>query len=542
MQYAIGIRHPARTSTPKLPSGRNLKCQIRETAKICPFGSAYSVKNRKQSLVMDAMLLLSKTFRASWSIGLAAVFLAADPPARMDRVEKIVGAAFARDLLDAAASEGAFRHLRVLQDIASVSGRNRAAGTPGYDRSAEYVADRLREAGYLVHFEEFEFPFFEERVPPVLLVGFPDGRQEPAPAAAFRTLTNSGSSNVTARLLAVNLGLAEGQPIASASGCKTTDFDEFERGFVALIRRGTCTFQTKVENARAAGAAGVVIMNEGTEGRTDAFSGQLRDLAPIPVVGVSYELGRSLDIAARTGATVRLDVNAATGKRLTRNVLADTAFNSDSSLIIVGAHLDSVPEGPGINDNGSGSAAVLEAALRLAQGPTEARGGVRFAFWGAEERGLIGSRHHVGSLSEEARRHIALYINLDMVGSPNFARFVVQNSAATGDGLAAVVRRELLADFREHNLSVEERAEGRFGSDVASFSQKGIPIMGLYTGAGGPKSETQASLFGGTAGRPYDPCYHRACDTIENINRDVLEQNTRALVRALNAAAIAAKR
>ena len=491
---------------------------------------------------MDAMLLLSKTFRASWSIGLAAVFLAADPPARMDRVEKIVGAAFARDLLDAAASEGAFRHLRVLQDIASVSGRNRAAGTPGYDRSAEYVADRLREAGYLVHFEEFEFPFFEERVPPVLLVGFPDGRQEPAPAAAFRTLTNSGSSNVTARLLAVNLGLAEGQPIASASGCKTTDFDEFERGFVALIRRGTCTFQTKVENARAAGAAGVVIMNEGTEGRTDAFSGQLRDLAPIPVVGVSYELGRSLDIAARTGATVRLDVNAATGKRLTRNVLADTAFNSDSSLIIVGAHLDSVPEGPGINDNGSGSAAVLEAALRLAQGPTEARGGVRFAFWGADERGLIGSRHHVGSLSEEARRHIALYINLDMVGSPNFARFVVQSSAATGDGLAAVVRRELLADFREHNLSVEERAEGRFGSDVASFSQKGIPIMGLYTGAGGPKSETQASLFGGTAGRPYDPCYHRACDTIENINRDVLEQNTRALVRALNAAAIAAKR
>ena len=163
-----------------------------------------------------------------------------------------------------------------------------------------------------------------------------------------------------------------------------------------------------------------------------------------------------------------------------------------------------------------------------------------FAFWGAEERGLIGSRHHVGSLSEEVRRHIALYINLDMVGSPNFARFV-QGAAATGDGLAAVVRRELLAEFREHNLSVEERAEGRFGSDGASFSQKGIPTIGLYTGAGGPKSEIQASLFGGAAGRPYDPCYHRSCDTIENINRDVLEQNTRALVRALNAAAIAAR-
>ena len=489
---------------------------------------------------MDAMLLLSKTLRASWSIGLAAALLVAVPSGHIAMAENMVGGTSAALPIDAA-SEGAFRHLRALQDIASMSGGNRAAGTLGYDRSAEYVADRLKEAGYLVHFEEFEFPFFEERVPPVLLVSFPDGRQEPAPAAAFRTLTNSGSSNVTARLHAVNLRLAEGQPPDSASGCKTTDFDEFERGFVALIRRGTCIFQTKVDNAWAAGAAAVVIMNEGTDGRTHAFSGQLRDLAPIPVVGVSYELGRSLEIAARGGATVRVDVNAVTDKRLTRNVLADTAFYNESSLIIVGAHLDSVPEGPGINDNGSGSAAVLEAALRLAQGPTEARGSVRFAFWGAEERGLIGSRHHVGSLSEEVRRHIALYINLDMVGSPNFARFV-QGSAATGDGLAAVVRRELLADFREHNLIVEERAEGRFGSDGAAFSQKGIATLGLYTGAGGLKSETQASLFGGTAGRPYDPCYHRACDTIENINGDVLEQNTRALVRALNAAAIAAKR
>jgi Zn-dependent M28 family amino/carboxypeptidase len=484
-------------------------------------------------------MLFLKSFRPSW-IGLAAALFVAVLPDRIARAENIVGDAV--PALDGVATEGTFRHLRAFQDIASMSGGNRAAGTPGYDRSAEYVAERLKEAGYLVHFEEFEFPFFEERVPPVLLVRSSDGRQEPAPAAALRTLTNSGSSNVTAQLHLVSLGLAgEGSPPASASGCKTADFEDFERGRVALIRRGTCTFQTKVENAVAAGAAGVVLMNEGTEGRTDAFSGQLSQLAPIPVVGVSYELGRSLDIAARGGAAVRLDVNAATGKRLTRNVLADTTFNSDSSLIIVGAHLDSVPEGPGINDNGSGSAAVLEAALRLAQGPTQARGAVRFAFWGAEERGLIGSRHHVASLSEEMRRHIALYINLDMVGSPNFVRFV-QGAAATGDGLAAVVRRELLAEFREHNLSVEERAEGRFGSDGASFSQKGIPTMGLYTGAGGPKSEIQASLFGGAAGRPYDPCYHRACDTIENINRDVLEQNTRALVRALNAAAIAAQR
>jgi Zn-dependent M28 family amino/carboxypeptidase len=168
----------------------------------------------------------------------------------------------------------------------------------------------------------------------------------------------------------------------------------------------------------------------------------------------------------------------------------------------------------------------------------QARRGVRFGFWGAEERGLIGSRHHVGALSEEARRHIALYLNLDMVGSPNFVRFV-QSSAATGE-LPAIARRELLADIRQRGLAVDERSGGRYGTDDGSFSENSIPTVGLYTGAGGSKSAAEAGSFGGTAGRPYDPCYHRACDTIENINRGVLDENTRALLRALNAVATAA--
>src|SRR5207244_2693316 len=232
-------------------------------------------------------------------IGLAAALFAAVLPGRVVWADNIVGDAV--PALDGVATEGSFRHLRAFQDIASMSGGNRAAGTPGYDRSAEYVAERLKEAGYRVHFEEFEFPFFEERVPPVLLVSSSDGRQEPVPADALRTLTNSGSSNVTAQLQPVSLGLAgEGPPLASASGCKTTDFEDFERGRVALIRRGTCTFQTKVENAVAVGAAGVVLMNEGTDGRTDAVSGQLSQLASIPVVGVSYDLGQSLHITAPT--------------------------------------------------------------------------------------------------------------------------------------------------------------------------------------------------------------------------------------------------
>ena len=198
-----------------------------------------------------------------------------------------------------------------------------------------------------------------------------------------------------------------------------------------------------------------------------------------------------------------------------------------------------MPEGPGINDNGSGSAAVLEAALRLARAPAQARGRVRFAFWGAEERGLVGSRHHVGALSEAERRDIAVYINLDMVGSPNFVRFV-QGSAAVGDGAAGIARANSSRIFASTALLSRSAAEAGIGTDDAAFSQKGIPTVGLYTGrrraeVGGRRP----SSFGGAAGRPYDPCYHQACDTVENINREVLEENTRALVRVLNAVAIA---
>jgi Zn-dependent M28 family amino/carboxypeptidase len=197
-----------------------------------------------------------------------------------------------------------------------------------------------------------------------------------------------------------------------------------------------------------------------------------------------------------------------------------------------------VPEGPGINDNGSGTAAVLEAALQLAKELTQGNHArVRFGFWGAEERGLIGSRHHVAALSEEERKQIALYINLDMVGSTNFVRYV-QNSNEAAEGLVAVARRELVADFRDRNHAVEERSGGRYGSDDAAFSQKGVPTVGLYTGAGGAKSEAQAGMFGGTAGRPFDACYHQACDTVDNIDREVLEQNAHALVRALRAIAL----
>ena len=214
---------------------------------------------------------LSRTFRASWSIGLVATLLTAVPPGRIARAENISGGALAAGFARRGGKRGAFRHLRALQEIASASGGNRAAGTPGYDRSAEYVAERLKEAGYLVHFEEFEFPFFEERVPPALLVTLWTG----AGASASRRFSYLDELGFERRDSAAALGeiLGRGSRRCVDQRLRTVDFEDFERGSVALIRRGTCPFQTKVENAQAVGAVGVVIMNEGTAGRTDAFSG-----------------------------------------------------------------------------------------------------------------------------------------------------------------------------------------------------------------------------------------------------------------------------
>ena len=147
---------------------------------------------------------LSKTSRASLNI--AAVLVAAVPLGAIADANDIATGTLPAVRLEPLAGEGAFRHLQALQDIATANGGNRAAGTPGYDRSAEYVAARLKEAGYTVRFEEFEFPFFEDRAPPVLVASEPGGEA----AAAVRTLTNSGSGDLTGRLRAVNLQLGAG--------------------------------------------------------------------------------------------------------------------------------------------------------------------------------------------------------------------------------------------------------------------------------------------------------------------------------------------
>jgi len=414
---------------------------------------------------------------------------------------------------------GIREHLVALQRIADRNGGNRFAGTAGYDASARYVATRMRAAGYRVRLQEFRFPFVADRSPPVLRA---PGTERFRANRDFGTLLYSGSGAVEAPVVAVDLLLPSPSTNASTSGCEAADFGSFPRGAVALLQRGSCRFRQKVENAAAAGAGAVVVMNEGNPGRRGLFQATLGSpQVSIPALAASVEAGdvlRNGRVSGPTGVTVTLRADVVAETRRTRNVIAESRAGNPANLVVAGAHLDSVDRGPGSNDNGSGSALVLEVAESLAG--TRPANRLRFVWWGGEELGLLGSRHYVAQLSPaELRRH-ALYLNFDMVGSKNFVPFVYEGSgngsAAPPPGSAAI-ERVFTRYFAARGQRVQSTGLGG-GSDHAPFAQAGIPVGGLFTGADEDKSAAQRDAFGGQAGEPYDACYHRSCDTLANVD------------------------
>ncbi|MFE6614045.1 M28 family peptidase [Amycolatopsis sp. NPDC057786] len=208
-----------------------------------------------------------------------------------------------------------------------------------------------------------------------------------------------------------------------------------------------------------------------------------------------------------------------------QNIIAEWPQGDANQVIMLGAHLDSVSAGPGINDNGSGSASILEVALTLARENPAMAKRVRFGWWADEESGLRGSRFYVNSLPQTERTKIKTYLNFDMIGSDNWGYFVYDDVAS--------VKAVFDEYFRTIGIQTEGDTEGDGRSDHASFKSAGIPVGGLATGAGYTKSAAQQQKWGGTAGRPFDSCYHRACDTLSNIPDTPLEKNSDAIAYAL---------
>ncbi|RZU54229.1 Zn-dependent M28 family amino/carboxypeptidase [Krasilnikovia cinnamomea] len=459
---------------------------------------------------------------------LSLVALGAAPANAVDKVNS-------KRLRDAVTVNGILGHERVLQRIAGQHGGTRASGTSGYAASAAYVRDTLAAAGYRVSEQEFTFPFFRELAPPTL------AQLAPAPAGyATRTFDFSGSGDVTGTVVpTTDVQVPAPATPGVTSGCEAADFTPAGAApAVALIQRGSCTFGTKVSNAVAAGYDAVVIFNEGQPGRTDLLSGDLGKVFGIPVVGLSYADGAALVTATQAGAvTARVTTSTfADETAKTSNVFAETPGGDPDKVLVVGAHLDSVIEGPGINDNGSGVATNLEIAEQLAALKVRPRQKIRFAFWGAEEAGLLGSEHYVATLPGADLARIFANLNFDMLGSPNYVRFVYDGDGSqtpvSGPPGSGEIERVFTDYFAGQGLATEPREfNGR--SDYGPFIAVGIPAGGIFSGAEGKKTEAQATVYGGTAGAAYDACYHQACDTINNLNPKALAELSDAAAHAV---------
>jgi Zn-dependent M28 family amino/carboxypeptidase len=404
--------------------------------------------------------------------------------------------------------DGVFKHLAALQRIADENGGTRASGSPGFDASVDYVVSQLRAAGYEPDVQAFDFVYSHEARPTRL--------ERIAPSHAtfaadddFIVLGYSGSGDVSAAVHPVDPG--------TSSGCDPGDFDGFPAGDVALLVRGGCFFFQKVGNAEAAGAAAVLVMNDGSPGHERPLAATLvRPTAEIPALGISHALGEGL---GRGGTTVHVAADIANEQRQTRNVCADLAGASDAPVVLVGAHLDSVANGPGINDNGSGSATVLEIARQARRIGLRPERGLRFCFWAAEELGLYGSGEYAKRLDGAGADEIAAVLNFDMLGSPNFARLVYDGDAEPRG--SAAIESEFRAWFAAHGIPLAEiELAGR--SDHAPFAQLGIPVGGLFSGADEAKTDEEEREFGGETGQPHDACYHSACDTLANVDRAAL--------------------
>ena len=451
-------------------------------------------------------------------------------------------------LLECVTLEGVREHQQALQDIADANGGTRASGTPGYEDSVDYVIETMTAAGYNVTTVEFPFVF----VPPPTLIQLTPVQAEYATGA----FTGSFSGDVTAAVVPIDINLVP--PRANTSGCDGAyteaavgapiledptgpdDFVGFPVGAIALIQRGGCSFALKAHNAEAAGAGAVIIFNQGdTPARSVTFVGNANapagsdvDALTILVVGASFDDGVAL---SQPGSTAHVLAPPAEN-HIIENVIAESKWGDPNNVVMAGAHLDSVTAGPGINDNGSGSATLLEVAEQMAK--VRPRNMVRFAWWGAEEAGLVGSTAYVNGLSQAERDRIALYLNFDMVGSPNYVFFIYDgdNSDGVGAGAGPEGSAQIEETFERYYASVGEQFKGTDftgRSDYGPFIAVGIPSGGLFTGAEGIKTADEAAIWGGTAGQQYDPCYHMACDTFANNNDHALDVNSDGVAYAV---------
>lgn len=387
---------------------------------------------------------------------------------------------------------GLREHLDALAAVSAASSGYRATGSAGYDAAVAYVTDTLTDTGWTVTDDTFTMSVFADPGGSELVVG---GRS--FGADDIRPLMFAPAGEVRGPVVAIDWDPDARGP--GTLGCVSADYGDLPDDAIVLVRSGPCRRRDQVLAAQAAGAAGFVAGYPRSLGGGDVLRPTLFEPEglEIPAVGAARPVGDALAAAAVSGTTVRLVTRATTTESNVTSVIADLLGTDPDAVVMLGAHLDSVVDGPGSNDNGSGVAGLLEMGQAL--GGSRSAASVRLAFWAAEETGLQGSTHYVQGLTEAQRDALIVYLNADMLASPNGFAGVYAGSGSTG--VAAEVH-DLLTEAIVAAGGQPEDVDLGGGSDHYAFDQAGIAIGGVFAGA----TET------GPDGTVADPCYHQACD------------------------------
>lgn len=426
------------------------------------------------------------------------------------------------DAVAAITEAGLGGRLAALEAISREADGYRALGSKGYAAAVGYVKSELGAAGWTVSTDSFDADVFTPGVGGSLVVGATtlDGD-------TVRPLRFAPGGRAEGPLAAVGW-----DPGPAAAGCTATDYASLPARAVVIVRsHWECSVRDEVIAAQDAGVSAFIA----------ADAAPPSDVVPmidlekpaglrIPAIAVSWSTALRLVDQADGGVTARVETHAVTRAVATASVIADLPGADPDGVLIVGAHLDSAPLGPGINDDGSGVAALLELARAL--GGTHPRVGIRLGFWAAEENGMSGSGHYLGTLGEADLHRIVAYLNADMIGSANgYVGVYAEPSAAPG---SASITALIAASIRRHGGGTVVNVDIAGLSDHWAFARAGIPTGGVFAGANARLTPAEAATHGGVADQPADACYHTACDTSANVRLPL----ARLLAAALADAAV----
>ncbi|KAH8662561.1 peptidase-like protein [Xylariales sp. PMI_506] len=391
-----------------------------------------------------------------------------------------------------------------LNEIAESHDGNRGFGLPGFRASVDFVLSQV-PSSMDVYLQPFNASFAQTRE---ISVTGPDGESVKAVPMMFNPPTPI-PDGFTAPLLDTPVDDRRG------SMCAPADWQDIDASnHLVLVKRGVCSIADKLRLARSHGALGVILYHNEpgvTIPSATLLGATAEEIVPAAIIPLEVGVYWKERLAADEKLIVRLLVDSVSETRESWNVIAETRQGDPDNVVVLGAHLDSVQEGPGSNDDGSGSAALIEIMRSVAR--YDGFGNkLRFAWWGAEESGLVGSLHYCETLDDNEADRIRFYFNYDMIGSidPSYGVYQGHPSGAQPlfDYLAAQGKNPHFGAFAD-------------SSDYVGFVRLNIPSSGLDTGG--------------------DPCYHAACDTADNVDYEALTINARAAARVAAQMALSLK-